>query len=393
MTALAIFGGTLLAATLLSAVAERTVLSSAVLFLAAGLLTGARGLGAWDLAEGIWELAPFLEAVLFIVLFNEGFAVDFRRLRAHAELAARSIYLVVPLTGFAVAALGRGLLDLSWPAALVLGAILSPTDPVFASALLGNGSVSRRLRDLLSVESGLNDGVALPFVLIAVSLLKHDAIAWGEVIAPILGGVALGIAVPMIVLWLARRRWLGVADNYRVPGLIASAMLLYVLAKVLGANEFLAAFTAGAAFGNGAQRARDSFEPFARTGTELAKLGVVFVFAVGFPAEAWRLPSVAEATFLVATLALVRPAVFVVSGLYHRLGRKNGALAAWFGPRGVASIFYAVLVCQSRDAALEEVWQLVCWTVGLSIVLHSTTDVPMARWASDAAENVDRENA
>ncbi|MGO1384371.1 MAG: cation:proton antiporter domain-containing protein, partial [Arachnia sp.] len=160
------FAGLLLIAALVSNRADRTILSTSVLFLMGGILLGSGALGVIDISPEDDTVGLLAELALFAVLFTDGMKAGWRDLRSAWRLPGRALLLGLPLTLILTALLARFIIGLDWPTSLLVGAILSPTDPVFASALVGNKKVPQRLRHLLNVESGINDGLALPFVII-----------------------------------------------------------------------------------------------------------------------------------------------------------------------------------------------------------------------------------
>jgi NhaP-type Na+/H+ or K+/H+ antiporter len=195
MTAVLIFSGLLLAV-LLSGLARRSILSTAVLFLAAGFVTGPGVLGWIPLSARDGLVTGFVELAMVSVLFTEGTQVEPSRLASSWRLPARALGLGLPLTLLLTALLGRVLIGLPWPHARLLGAVLSPTDPVLASALLGREEVPGRLRQLLNVESGLNDGLALPAVVVLLAVASGSETHPGRVLLEVAGGVLLGAGLP-----------------------------------------------------------------------------------------------------------------------------------------------------------------------------------------------------
>ncbi|WP_344192526.1 cation:proton antiporter, partial [Acrocarpospora corrugata] len=156
------FAVVLLLAVLLSSLANRTILSTAALFLVAGFVLGDGALGLVSLTPADEIVAVLAELALFAVLFSDGMRVGWRDLREAWRLPGRALGWGLPLTLLVTAAGAHYLVGLGWAQALLVGAILAPTDPVFAAALVGNDKVPPRLRQLLNVESGVNDGLALP---------------------------------------------------------------------------------------------------------------------------------------------------------------------------------------------------------------------------------------
>jgi len=161
-----VFGVALLVAVLLSGLAARSVLSTSLLFLAGGALVGDGGLGLIHVAPESDIVRVTADLALFAVLFTDGMHVRFADLRERWKSPARALGLGMPLAFLGIALLTHWLVGFDWTTSFLVGAVLSPTDPVFASAIVGRQQVPARLRQLLNVESGINDGLALPFVLI-----------------------------------------------------------------------------------------------------------------------------------------------------------------------------------------------------------------------------------
>ncbi len=172
MTALLIFSITLLVAVLISGPASRSMLSTAVLFLIAGFVAGS-GLFGWIRADASNPMVKQLASLaLFSVLFTDGMRIGARDLASAWRLPGRALLLGMPLTMAVIALLAHTIVHLSWVESFILGAALSPTDPVFAAAIVGRDEIPGRLRHLLNVESGVNDGIALPFVIVLLNVLS-----------------------------------------------------------------------------------------------------------------------------------------------------------------------------------------------------------------------------
>src|SRR5918998_1876078 len=171
MVAVTVFAVVLLLAVLISELARRSVLSTAVLFLAAGFLAGGGMLGLLPLAADVPVVEGFAELALFSVLFTDGMQAGVRDLARAWRLPARALLLGMPLTMAGTALFGHYVAGLPWTQAWLVGAVLSPTDPVFAAAIVGRSDVPRRLRLLLNVKSGVNDGLALPVVIVLLAVV------------------------------------------------------------------------------------------------------------------------------------------------------------------------------------------------------------------------------
>jgi hypothetical protein len=194
------FGIVLLISVSLSGVAARTVLSTALLFLLAGALIGQGGFGLVDIPSDGPFVTGLADLALFTVLFTDGQRAGLPALREGWRLSGRALGLAMPLTMVGIALPAHYLAGLDWPTAFLVGAILSPTDPVFAAAIVGREDVPLRLRRLLNVESGLNDGLALPFVLIFLATAANQDAHLGEVALELVAGLALGIAIPAVAV-------------------------------------------------------------------------------------------------------------------------------------------------------------------------------------------------
>lgn len=372
------FGVVLLISVSLSGVAARTVLSTALLFLLAGALIGQGGFGLVSIAPGDPLVTALADIALFTVLFTDGQRASLPALKDGWRLSGRALGLAMPLTMLGVAVPAHYLAGLDWPTALLLGAILSPTDPVFASAIVGRADVPLRLRRLLNVESGLNDGLALPFVLIFLATAAHRGPDLGTVGIELVLGLALGVAVPVVVALAWRLRLLTAEPRLQALGPLAIAVGLYAACHLTHANPYLAAFAAGSALATMDSVAAERFEPIGDLLSEVTKFAALLVFGALITPE--RLSHLTVGGWLVAALAilLVRPAAMALSLVRTPLSGRERAAAAWFGPKGFASVVYGLHALQSGIPDAAVVFDLVAVTIALSIVLHSSTDVPVA---------------
>lgn len=378
---LLVFAVTLLVAVLVSDLAQRTILSTAVLFLLVGIVCGDGVLGLVPLTPDSPIVATLAQQALFWVLFTDGMRVGWSDLRAAWRLPGRALLLGLPLTVALTAALAAWLVGLSWPEALLIGAVLAPTDPVFAAALVGNERVPGRLRQLLNVESGINDGLALPLVLIFLAM-SGDADAQpasGTLLAELVGGVAIGVFVPYLAVRLEGSRLFSASARYQPLTAIAIGLLILGICLATEANLYLAAFSAGITIASCGPHQRESFEPIGELIAELLKLAALLVFgALISPAFLAEIPF-GGWIFAALAIILARPAALAVSFLGSSLTRRERWTAFWFGPKGFAAVVYGLLVLQSGIPAADTIFHLVALTITLSIVAHSSTDVIIAR--------------
>jgi NhaP-type Na+/H+ or K+/H+ antiporter len=373
------FGLTLMAAVLLSQRAHRTVLSTSVMFLTVGFALGPGLLGWVRLDPGGRIVGEFAELALFTILFVDGTELQVRELARAWKLPGRALLIGMPLTIAAIGAAARLVLGYSWTESLLVGAILSPTDPVFVSAILEREAVPLRLRRLLSVESGLNDGMALPAVLVLLQLARHGALHVGRSLLEATGGIAIGLAAPAVFLWLESRRLFGAVGAYQPLAGVAIAGVVFGLARITGANEFLAAFAAGVGLGSLrpdlAKELRQVGAPLA----EATKLATLFVFGSSLTLAALVAPGLRGLGFAALTLLAARPVSLVFAFIGGSLTRKEWLAAAWFGPKGFASLLYALLMLHAAIANATALFQAVALVIIVSILAHSSTDVPVAR--------------
>ncbi|MGN6544744.1 MAG: cation:proton antiporter domain-containing protein, partial [Aureliella sp.] len=327
---LLVFAIAVLLAGLVSALANRSILSTAVLLLATGFLCGPGWLGLIQLDAGGSLVETFAELALFAVLFVEGMGLKVGRLRRHWMLPARALIIGMPLTILLIAVLAHYLTGLPWIESLLLGSILSPTDPVFASQLVSQRDVPRRLKDFLNVESGLNDGLALPAVFLFLAMAQNTKDDWLENAGRLLAGAALGLVIPAGAVAAARLPSFAVAGIYRPIYGLAIAMLIYAVTSLTHTNQFLAAFFGGVCVATLAPKAKEVFAPLGEPIAELLKLAGVLSFgALLTPKHLYHLPW-QDYAFAVATLLLARPLAVGLSLLGGGLSRGETAAALWF---------------------------------------------------------------
>ena len=373
------FGIVLLISVSLSGVAARTILSTALLFLVAGALLGQGGFGVVDIpSDGVF-VTGLADLALFTVLFTDGQRAGLPAIRDGWRLSGRALGLAMPLTMVGIAVPAHYLAGLDWSTAFLVGAILSPTDPVFASAIVGRSDVPLRLRRLLNLESGLNDGLALPFVLIFLATAANRDAHLGTVAVELVAGLALGVVIPAVVVLAWRWRVLTAEPRLQALGPLAIGVILYAACHLTHANPYLAAFAAGSTVVTLDRVAAERFEHFGDLLSETTKFAALLVFGALITPD--RLADLSLGDWAVAVIAilLVRPAAMMLSLVRSTLPPRERSVAAWFGPKGFASVVYGLLALQAGIPAGEHVFDLVAITIALSIVLHSSTDVPVAK--------------
>ncbi|MEJ8640094.1 cation:proton antiporter [Streptomyces sp. MS2.AVA.5] len=383
MVLVAVFGVALLVAVLLSGLAARTVLSTSLLFLVGGALVSDGFLGLIHITPNSEIVSVTADLALFAVLFTDGMHVSLPKLRAHWKNPARALGLGMPLAFVGMALITHYLVGLDWTTSFLVGAVLAPTDPVFASAIVGRKEVPAKLRQLLNVESGINDGLALPIVLILIAAAGptagHAEASLGKIVLELGLGLAFGIVLPLLVSGLLRIRLLGAEPKLQPLLPLAIGVILYGLCHLTHANPYLAAFSAGAVLTAASPEAKTAFEPLGEALAELAKFAALLVFGALLTPQLFGDLSVGGYLAVLLAIVLIRPASLLISLVGTRFDRREKLVAAWFGPKGFASVVYGLLVLQAGIPQGEEAFTLIAVCIAASIIAHSSTDVPIAR--------------
>lgn len=380
MIALLVFAVTLLAAVFLSELAQRSVLSTAVLFLLAGFITGP-GMLEWIPAEPSNPVvAWFSTLALFAVLFTDGMRMGIRDLVSAWRLPGRVLLLGLPLTVVITGLLAHWVVGLPWIACFLLGAVLSPTDPVFAAAILGREAIPYRVRHLLNVESGVNDGLALPIVLILLAIAGGSPVYGPILVSELALGIALGVIVPWIALRLEKTRFFSVHPRYEPFDAFAIGLLVLAIAALMHANMYLAAFFAGVTIASAHSKIRDQFHDFGDRLTELLKLVALLIFGAFISPQFLAEVSWNGYLFAFLMLVVVRPLAQSLALVGSPLSWREWVIATWFGPRGFASVVFGLIVLQSGIADADKIFHLIAVVVVISMIAHSSTDVVLGRW-------------
>ena len=378
MSALLIFAVTLFVAVLLSELAQRSVLSMAVLFLAAGFVAGISGAIRLQPQDPIVE--RLAELALFAILFTDGMRLNLHTLASKWRLPARALAVGLPLTMLGTAALAHYVAGISWAPALLVGAILSPTDPVFAAAIIGREEIPPRLRNLLNVESGLNDGLALPIVLALMAFISDAPVKLSALGVELAAGVAIGVVVPWIGCRLEQSRFFAVEKEYEPMFAFSLGLLVLALAYAFHANLYLGAFAAGITIATVRSDLRDNFHQFGESIAELLKLSTLLLFGVMMSDSFITQQPWSGYLFALLALIVVRPIAIGIAMLGAGLRWREEITAGWFGPKGFASVIYGLLVVHAGVPDARDLFHLVALVVVGSMIAHSSTDVLFARW-------------
>ncbi len=306
--------------------------------------------------------------------------VGTRDLASAWRLPGRALLFGMPITLMVTTLFAHFVAGLPWAESFLLGAVLSPTDPVFASAIIGREEIPGRLRRLLNVESGVNDGLALPVVLVLLSVVSRTEVETGPLLSEVALGIALGVVIPWIAIRLERSRFFSAAPLYKLLDVFAVGLLVLSLAKLTHANQFLAAFAAGVTVETLDPEIREEFHDFGEVVTELLKLAALLVFGALISLAFLGEIPLSGYVFAILVLVLARPLAIGIALFGSGIGRREWVAAAWFGPKGFASVVYGLLIWKSGVPRADQLFHLIALVIVASIIAHSSTDVIVARW-------------
>lgn len=381
--ALLIVGGLLLTAAALSGWLRGVVLSISVLSVSAGLILA--WTGVVDVDPGAKSVIVVVELALLLTLFADGLVVERELLREHWTPTVLALALAMPITLVLLALAAKVLFPaLSWAEAFLLGAVLSPTDPVVTSAVVTSERVPAKVRHTLNLESGLNDGLALPFVLFFLALATgadSPGIEAGRLAGEAVAGAGIGIGLALVGGWLLQRLPGGIEHKYEGVYALALAFLAFGIAEQTGwANGLIAVFVGGIALAVARHEIPDDFLNFNESLSAVLQVVTFTLFGALIVATGWSESTPRLVAFIAFALLVARPVAVLVSFLPVREPLSHKLFMAWFGPKGVASMLFALFVLASSDVNRSLVFDVASFTVIVSIVAHGLTDTVGSDW-------------
>jgi len=369
---------------MLSARLERFDVTAPITFVLAGVLLTHGPLAPLGFSPSHETVKVLAEITLVLVLFSDASRVGLRDLHADMGLCLRLLGIGLPLTMGLGALLAFALFHgMGIWLALLVGAALAPTDAALGAGMMVNPAVPARIRRLINVESGLNDGIATPVVLVAVAGAAGSAgMGPGEAAAELALGVLIGAVVGgaggFVVKAARRRGW--AEGDFAGSAVLALAVCAYTCALALHGNGFIAAFVGGIAFGAIGGRRGERLVPFVEETGALVSLLVWLAFGAVAVVPALTGLTWQTVVYAVGSLTLIRMVPVAVALAGARLGGTAVALIGWFGPRGLASVVFALLALEDlgQHAAGQAV-SVIGLTVLLSVIVHGATADPLAR--------------
>jgi NhaP-type Na+/H+ or K+/H+ antiporter len=390
VSTIALVSAGLLAFALCSGRLQDSMLTPPMVFIGFGFLLGHGGLGIAHVQPDHGAIHVITELTLILVLFSDAARIDLGLLRRDHNLPLRMLIIGLPLTIVGGTWLALTLFpQLQFWEAVLLAALLAPTDAALGQSVVSNPAVPVRIRQAINVESGLNDGIALPAVLLFAALASAqqepapEAAQWLRFalfqisLGPLIGVMA-GFAGARLLDSAAERGW--AETEFQGIGILALAILAYVLAELVGGNGFIAAFTGGMVFGATLRHPCTFLFEFMEAEGKLLMLLTFLIFGAALLVEGLEHLSAATVVYAVLSLTIVRMLPIAVSLIGTGLRLPSVLFLGWFGPRGLASILFVLLILEQTQLLHRSVLlSVTVTTVALSALLHGLSAAPLAR--------------
>jgi sodium/hydrogen antiporter len=384
---LLVLGALLMGGALVAGIVRRSFLSLAALFVLAGFALGQGGLEVLEFDARSGFVHDLAVIALIVILFRDGLEVESEMLQTAWRLPLRKLALGMPITGALIALAAHWIVGLDWLESCLVGALLSPTDPVLSSSVVTNPRVPRLVRHSLNLESGLNDGLALPAVLAFTAALDadDDFVWWRFVLQDVTLGFAFGVALAWIASrLLPRGRRLDDSIPTHAQSLYALGVAFAIYGVAVGlppeGNGFIAVFTGAITLGILRPDLRSSFENQAEDIVEIVKLGIFVVFGALLTVDGLLTDGWAALALVVFTLLVARTVAIWIALAGTRTDTATKAFMAWFGPKGVATMTFSLFVLGQGIPDGERIFNLAALCVFVSVLVHGLSDTPGSEW-------------
>lgn len=386
VAALAIIGMVIIISALLSGAIDRTGLPQVAVFICIGAALGPAGLGVFNMTLESPILRVVATLSLTLVLFTDAVALNTREVRQYAQLAFRMLGPGTMVCAALTALAAWWLLDVPPAGSAILGAALASTDPVLLRGLLQRPDIPSTARLALRLESGLNDAVLLPIVVVAMAFMSHNEtsglglskLGLGLFILGPGAGVAIGL-IAVAALDLIRKR-LGVRRDYESLYSLGVAFSAFAAAEAVHGSGFLAAFAAGLTI---AALDVELCDCFIEYGGVTAEMLLLFTFVIFGSSLIWTGFSILDtkvAIFAVFAL-LIRVPVYLLSLLGSSVDRRGRLLIAWYGPSGLSSLLLVLLPVFAGQAGSDRLFAITSLVVLLSVAIHGASPMLLAKMA------------
>jgi NhaP-type Na+/H+ or K+/H+ antiporter len=378
----------------------RRSITMPMVFVAVGALLGAQGLGLLTISLRSETIKFMVEITLALLLFADSSTLSLRRLGKDAGLPIRLLLIALPL----IIGLGGLVAFGMFPGeglgfALLIGAILAPTDAALGLPIFTNRRVPSRIRMALNVESGLNDGIATPFVALFTALAVAEetqkythwlASALIEIGIAILVGAGAGMLGGWLFSTAMKRRL--TSRGIEQIGTFTLALTAYFGSLALGGNGFIAAFVAGLFFSHITHHQQHQATEFTETTGTLLSLFVWFLFGAYLVIPLFTAFNPLALLYAILSLTVIRMLPVALSLLKTNFRRDTVLLMGWLGPRGLASVVFTLIAYESFieiSRPIETLFATAGWTILLSVLLHGFSAQPLARWYAQRMKTAD----
>lgn len=374
---------------LVSALADRSPVTAPIVFVTVGIIASPLGLDLLTVSVASEAIQVIAEITLILILFTSASTIGLRRLKSEYATPLRLLAIGLPLMMLLGVLVASRLFDgVGFWLIAAMALILSPTDAALARAVVSSRRVPEEIRDAIAVESGLNDGIALPPILACIAAasasagMPADFAHWGlftltQIAFGPVAGAAVGWGGGILIDRATERRWM--EPVYQRLAAFALAVLCYSLAEGLGGNGFIAAFFGGLTLGARSHRVRERIHEFGEAEGEQLALFVFLIFGVAMVPLAVPHLDPNALLYAVLSLTLIRIIPVALSLAGSGLDWRSVAFIGWFGPRGIATILYTlILVGELGVDGNERVLSVIVLTVLLSIFAHGISAVPLS---------------
>lgn len=385
---------------LFSKVADRSPVTAPMVFVTMGILVGPSGFNLFQL-EVRGELVHIItEVTLVLILFVDASTINLKRLIQDRVIPIRLLFIGLPLTMLSGAVVAYLLFeDVNIWLLVLMALILSPTDAALGQAVVKSEKVPERVRRWISVESGLNDGIALPFIFASIAILSPGVDESGyHWILFLIQQIVLGVAIGGLVGWLggslvsyfSNKDWMNSTFQRLVSGSLA--ILCFSIAEMFHGNGFIAAFAGGLLLGSSTRsdQIRERIQEFGEAEGQQLILFVFLIFAMAMVPQSVAYWNLDAWLYALLSLTIIRMVPVAISLYGKKLGIVTILFVGWFGPRGIASVLYLLLVANMLGVEdNRQVLSVIVLTVLLSVFLHGVSALPLSQRYSESIKTAD----